>query len=410
MRYSKSFIKTFKEAPREAENISTALLLRGGFIDKEASGIYSFLPMGWRVTQKISQIIREEMNNLGGQEILMPSMQPKELWLETERWDKMEPPLFKVKDRHEKEFALASTHEEAIVDLMRDRISSFRELPFMLYQIQEKFRNELRFTGGLLRTREFLMKDAYSFHADQKDFDDFYKKVIAAYEKIFERCGLKIKLVEAHSGSIGGKKSNEFMVLSEAGEDRIFLCGACDWAANAELVKDFRSCPACGGEIKEARAIEVGHVFALGDLYSKKMKATFTDRDGKEKNFIMGCYGIGIGRLLSAAVEENHDNKGIIWPAEIAPARVYLIDLEGSQGEKIYDTLSKSGIEVLFDDREVSAGVKFSDADLLGLPYRIVISEKTLKENKVELKKRDSKESTLIDIDKVSQELNNEKK
>ena len=403
MIYSKSFIKTFKETPKDADSISSALLTRGCFIDKEISGIYSILPLGEKVIQKISDIIRQEMNNIGGQEISMPALQPKELWDESGRWNKMDPPLFKLKDRHDKELALGSTHEEVIVDLIKDRISSFKDLPQMLYQIQTKFRNEMRSTGGLLRVREFLMKDAYSFHADEADFNQYYQKVTEAYQKVFKKVGISTRMVEAHSGSIGGKKSNEFMLLSETGEDKVFLCGACDWAANAELVTDINKCPSCGGEIKQSNAIEIAHIFMLGDLYSKKMGATFADMDGKNKNFIMGCYGIGIGRLMAAIVEVNNDESGIIWPESIAPVKVYLAELKSGQGKKVYDELTKSGIDVLYDDRDVSAGIKFSDADLLGVPYRIVVSEKT--KNDVEIKKRGQKESRVISLDKVIEEL-----
>lgn len=316
---------------------------------------------------------------------------------------KMDPPLFKFKDRHEKDFALGSTHEEVIVDLVRDRISSYKELPLMLYQIQTKFRNEQRSTGGLLRTREFLMKDAYSFHASETDLDQYYNQVIQAYHRIFKRCGVEARLVEAHAGSIGGKRSNEFMLLSETGENKIYLCGACDWAVNLEVTTDVKTCPGCGGEIKEARAIEVAHIFYLGDLYSKKMGAVFTAKDGQQKPYIMGCYGIGLGRLMASIVEASHDAKGIIWPDKIAPADCYLIDLEGSRGQKVYDELTKEGIEVLYDDRETSAGVKFSDADLLGIPWRLVISEKT--GDKIEVKKRDSDQSSLVTLDKLMTQL-----
>jgi len=403
MRYLQSLIKTFKETPREADSISSALLTRGGYIDQETSGIYTLLPIGWKVLQKISQIIREEMDAIGGQEILMPAIQPKELWEETGRWDNMDPPLFKFKDRHEKDFALGATHEEVIVDLVRDRISSYKELPLMLYQIQAKFRNEQRSTGGLLRTREFLMKDAYSFHTSEEDLEDYYQKVIAAYHKIFKRSGVEARMVESHAGSIGGKRSNEFMLLSETGENKIYMCGACDWAVNLEVTSDVRTCPACGGEIIQANAIEVAHIFYLGDLYSKKMQANFTDKDGKEKPFMMGCYGIGVPRLMAAIIEANHDEKGIIWPKTIAPFQVYLVDLAGNNGDEIYNKLQKEGIEVLFDDREVGAGVKFADADLLGIPNRLVISEKT--GDKIELKKRNADKSSLITLDKVIAEL-----
>lgn len=405
MKYSKAFIKTYRETPKEADNISSAYLLRGGYIDQEMSGVYSLLPLGYRVIDKINKIIREEMDAIGGQEVFLPTIQPKELWEETGRWDTMDPPLFKLKDRHDKEAALGSTHEEVIVDLARDRISSFKELPQMLYQIQTKFRNEQRFTGGLLRTREFLMKDAYSFHADQEEFEKYYDQVIEAYKKIFKRMGLNVHVVNSHSGSIGGKKSNEFMLLSETGENTIYLCGACDYAVNAELTSNLDKCPACAGAVKSLKAIEIAHIFMLDDLYSKKMHASFTDKDGKKKNFIMGCYGIGIPRLMAAIVEVSHDDYGIIWPESVAPFKAVLIDLTNSEkGEEIYDKLS-SEIDILYDDREVAAGVKFSDADLLGVPYRLVISDKT--EGKIELKKRAEKETKLLDIDSLKRELLN---
>jgi len=403
MRYLQSLIKTFKETPREADNISSALLLRGGYIDQETSGIYSLLPLGWKVLQKISKIIREEMDSIGGMEILMPAMQPRELWEETGRWDNMDPPLFKFKDRHQKDFALGATHEEVIVDLLRDRISSYKELPLMLYQIQVKFRNEQRSAGGLLRTREFLMKDAYSFHRSEEDLEDYYQKVIAAYHKIFKRSGVEARMVESHAGSIGGKRSNEFMLLSETGENKIYMCEACDWAVNLEVTKDVKTCPLCGGEIIQANAIEVAHIFYLGDLYSKKMQATFTDKEGYEKPFMMGCYGIGVPRLMAAIIEANHDEKGIIWPKTIAPFQAYLVDLAGKSGNDIYNKLQKEGIEVLFDDRDMAAGVKFADADLLGIPNRLVISEKT--GDKIEVKYRDSDKPRLETLDKIIAEL-----
>ncbi len=403
MRYSQSLIKTFKETPSQADNISSSFLLRGGFIDQEMAGIYSLLPLGLKVIQKIGDIIREEMNAIGGQEIMMPALQPKELWEETERWDKMDPPLFKVKDRHEKDMALGSTHEEVITDIVRDRISTYRDLPQMFYQIQTKFRNEQRSTGGLLRTREFLMKDAYSFHADHEDFEKYYEKVAEAYHRIFEKVGVEVRMVEAHSGSIGGKRSNEFMILSKTGQDDVFICGSCDYAVNAELTTDIKACPACAGAIKSANAIEVAHIFDLGDLYSTKMNGLFTDKNGKQKPYFMGCYGIGIPRLAAAIVEVNHDNNGIIWPESVAPYQVYLVELGEQKAAKAYEEMEKAGIEVLYDDRSESAGVKFSTADLLGIPWRVIVSEKT--GDKIEVKKRDSEKSTLIELDKLIDEL-----
>ena len=405
MLYSKSFIKTYRETPKEADAISSSLLMRGSYIDKVAAGVYTLLPLGWQVASKIMKIIREEMNAINGQELYMPSLLPKELWEETGRFKTIDPPLFIVKDRHEKEYGLASTHEEVVTNLAKKFISSYKDLPKMIYQIQNKFRNEMRSTGGLLRVREFLMKDAYSFHATNEDFEDYYKKVIEAYKKIFSNVGVDVRLVEAHSGSIGGEKSNEFMLLSETGEDTIFICEKCDWAANTELIKNVDKCPKCGGKVSQTKAIEVAHIFSLGTLYSKKMGANYTDADGKLQPLIMGCYGIGIGRLMAAIIEANHDEAGIIWPKEIAPYDIYLIDLEGSRGEKVYEELIKAGIGVLFDDRDVSAGVKFSDADLLGLPYRLTVSNKTLETDSIELKKRSEKETKLIKISEITEVL-----
>jgi prolyl-tRNA synthetase len=402
MKISESFFKTFKEKPKEADNISAEFLIRANFIDKEASGIYSLLPLGWRVIQKISQIIREEMDAINGQELQMPTLQPKELWLETDRWDKMDPPLFKLKDRHEKEFTIGPTHEEVIVDIVRDRISSFRDLPFMLYQIQTKFRNELRSTGGLLRVREFLMKDAYSFHSDEKEFNEYYQKVIVAYKKIYSHCGLKAKLVEAHSGSIGGEKSNEFMVLAKNGESEIYLCEKCDWAATTEVIEKAEKCPKCKGEVKKAKAIEVGHIFMLGDLYSQKMGAFFTDQEGNKKPIIMGCYGIGIGRLMATIIEASHDDKGMIWPKSVTPHKVHLISLDQNEKcDKIYQDLIEADIDVLYDDRRETAGVKFADADLIGIPIRVTISPKTIANQSCEIKERDKDKLEIVKLDEM---------
>lgn len=403
MYYTKSLIKTQKETPKDADAVSAALLLRGSYIKKVSAGIYDLLPLGWRVMQKISGIIREEMNEIGGQELLMPTLQPKEMWQETGRWEKFDPPLFIVKDRHDKEFAVGPTHEEAVTDIARSFITSYKDLPQMLYQIQTKLRNEIRATGGLLRVREFQMKDAYSFHASQEDFDQFYEKVTQSYHEIFKKVGIEVRMVEAHSGSIGGEKSNEFMMMSETGEDTVYVCGACDYAVNAEVVTDTKLCPGCGGQILPVKAIEVGHIFQLGDLYSQKMGATFQDADGKDKPLIMGCYGIGIGRLLASVVEKSYDEAGIIWPESIAPVKVYLIDLEGSKGDEVYKLLTDAGIEVLLDDRDISAGIKFSDADLLGIPFRLVLSEKN--KGQVEIKKRGEKDVVLTSVDTLVEKL-----
>jgi prolyl-tRNA synthetase len=406
MKYSKSFFKTSKEAPKDAEGISAVLLTRAGFIDQEMSGVYSLLPLGLKVIQNISKIICEEMNNIGGQEIFMPSLQPKSLWEESGRWKTIDPPLFVTKDRHEREIALAPTHEEVVTDLARSIIASQKDLPQIVYQIQNKFRNEARATGGLLRTREFLMKDAYSFDVSREEFEKTYQNVTNAYKKIFQRVGINARMVDAHCGSIGGEKSNEFMLLSQTGEDTIFICEKCDWAANKELIDNPDKCPKCGGKITAEKAIEVAHVFQQGTLYTEKMNAKFTANDGKSKAMITGCYGIGIGRLMAAAIEANHDDAGMIWPKEIAPQKIYLIDLEGSRGEEIYKKLIDANIEVLFDDREVSPGVKFADADLIGLPVRLTISQKTLAEDSVEIKMRNKSEVEMIKINEITDKIN----
>ena len=404
MKQTRLLSKTQKQSPKGAETISHKYLARGDFIDQIAAGIYTYLPLGFRVYKKIENIIREEMNILGAQELFMPALIPKALWQETNRWSTIDPPLFVVKDRHQKEYGLGSTHEEVITDLVRRRIQSYQDLPFSLYQIQNKFRNEMRATGGLLRVREFMMKDLYSFHAQESDLKDFYEKVKEAYIKIYQRCGLQVKEVEADSGSIGGSLSHEFMLLAETGEDRILICSECGFAANVEKVGEIKDCPKCKSKLAEKNCIEAGHAFYLGAKYSQVMKANFIDKDGKIKPIYMGCYGIGLGRLMAAIVEVFHDDKGIIWPKTVAPFQVHLIAIEDkagkvrTQAEKIYQDCQKAQIEILYDDRLKSPGEKFADADLLGIPIRLVISEKTLADNKVEIKERHQKEIILCSI------------
>ncbi|MBU1017169.1 MAG: proline--tRNA ligase [Patescibacteria group bacterium] len=395
MLYSKLFAKTLRDYPKSAETISHKYLARGGFIDQLMSGVYTYLPLGWRVHTKISNIIREEMNKIGGQEILMPALQKKSQWLETGRWDKIDPPLFKFKDRHNKELALGPTHEEVVTDLARRFVGSYKDLPFAVYQIQNKFRNEMRAVGGLLRVREFVMKDMYSFHKDKEDFADFYKTVIKAYFTIFERCGLKeVRLMDADSGSIGGEYSNEFGVPCENGEDKMYVCKSCDWAGNVEAVGDkVAKCPKCGGGVVLKNNVENGHIFMLGTEYSEAMKAYFTDKDGVKKPLVMGCYGIGLGRLMATIVEQNYDDKGIIWPENVAPFDYYLTYVEEELKDRAFEYYKKMlGVDVLFDDRSISIGTKFADCDLLGIPKRIVISKKSIEQGGVEIKDRRSGE------------------
>ncbi|MDD5621221.1 MAG: proline--tRNA ligase [Candidatus Paceibacterota bacterium] len=410
MKQSILFCKTEKEAPKEADTISHKLLLRGGFIDQLISGVYSFLPLGLLVSKKICNIIKEEMNAIGGQEVFLPTLQPKNIWEQTDRWEHMDPPLFKLKDRHDKELALGPTHEEVITQLAVKNISSYRDLPLYLYQIQTKFRNEMRFSGGLLRTREFLMKDLYSFHADMADFQDYYKKAASAYFKIFKRCGLDPVMVEASGLGFTNDFTHEFQVLTDAGEDTVLYCPKCSFARNKEIakLKEGDKCPDCLSPLKLERGIEIGNIFPLGEKYAKAFNLYFLDKDGQKKLVIMGCYGIGIGRLMATVIEMNHDENGIIWPKEIAPFTVHLLSFDhenhkvGKVADKIYQDLQKAGIEVLYDDRiKVSPGQKLAESDLLGMPIRLIVGEKNLAKNKVGLKHREKKMESLVSISSI---------
>jgi prolyl-tRNA synthetase len=406
MLQSKLFSKTKKTAPKDAEVVSHKYLARADFIEQSFSGVYRFLPLGLSVLKKIEKIIREEMIGLGGEELYLPALQNKGLWSETGRWKTIDPPLFKLKDRHQREIGLGSTHEEEIVDIFRYRIKSYQDLPLFLFQIQDKFRNEMRPSGGLLRTREFLMKDLYSFHADEKDLVGFYEKAKKAYFNIFKRCGLDSVCVEASSGSIGGELSHEFMVVSPSGEDRILVCTKCGFGANVEKTGEIKKCPKCQGQLEKESCIEVGHIFNLGTKYSKAMKADYLDKEGKNHPVVMGCYGIGLSRLMATIVEINHDDQGIVWPKEVAPFNVHLLQIESSEkvkkaAGKMYQDLQKAGFEVLYDDRKKSAGEKFSDADLIGIPLRVVVSERTLEKGCTEIKKRAEKKMKLVKLNQV---------
>jgi len=549
MRYSQLLIPTLKEAPADSEVVSHKLMARAGMIRQLASGIYSILPVGLRVLRKVERIIREEMNAIGGQEVFLPSIQPAELWKESGRWELYGKELLRVKDRHDREFCYGPTHEEVITDIVRREVRSYRQLPLVLYQIQTKFRDEVRPRFGIMRGREFMMKDAYSFHADEQSVRDTYEDMKRAYSNVFHRCGLDFKMVEADTGTIGGSFSHEFMVLASSGEDAIGFCSACDYASNVEkaaarplkqaapagtetlqevstpgmktvddvtkflnigpekLVKtmileydhglvaglvrgdrqlnpvklknllnaeylhpagedvirektglpvgfvgpvnlsipvyadyevaqmaDFVTgankpdahftgvqferdlkveqvtdlhtveegdpCPQCdNGVYKIRRGIEVGHIFILGTKYSKAMKAGFLDENGKDTEMVMGCYGIGVGRTAAAAIEQNHDDKGIIWPAPIAPYEVVILptnysdDTVREAAETAYRRLAELGVEVLLDDRADRLGVKFKDADLIGFPLQLVIGPKNLEQGQVEIKIRKTGES-----------------
>ncbi|MGD0232246.1 MAG: proline--tRNA ligase [Syntrophorhabdales bacterium] len=545
MLFSRMFIPTTKEEPKEAEVVSHRLMLRAGFIRRLSSGIYTWLPLGLRSLRKVERIIRQEMDGKDAQEILMPSVQPKELWVESGRWDLYGKELLRFKDRNERELCLAPTHEEVITDLVRKEVRSYRELPLTLYQIQTKFRDEIRPRFGVMRSREFVMKDAYSFDADERGAEKSYMAMFDAYENIFRRCGLRFRAVEADTGEIGGKFSHEFMVLADTGEDVIISCESCGYAANLEraevgkvaaqagkksgsyrrvptpgkkrvedvarflgvparsLVKtmlfttdrgtvgvlvagdrevnptklknvlsftfveladdatieqatggplgfsgplgldiplyadrdlvsmedfvvggnekdvhiadvntgDFKvegycdlkvaaagdACPRCGGALVATRGIEVGHIFKLGTKYSEAMHAVFLDSEGTDRLMVMGCYGIGVGRTVAAAIEQNHDENGMTLPFAIAPFEVEVLPVNTSHGESmelantLYRALLANGIDTILDDREERPGVKFKDCDLIGIPLRVTIGERGLKEGNVDIKVRTEK-------------------
>jgi prolyl-tRNA synthetase len=557
MRYSQYLLPTLKEIPSEAEVPSHQLMFRAGMIRKLTSGIYSYLPLGLRSIRKVEAIIREEMNRAGAVEVLLPFVQPAELWQESHRWEEYGKELVRFKDRHNRDCCLGPTHEEVITDIARKEIRSYRQMPLNLYQIQTKFRDEIRPRFGVMRAREFIMKDAYSFDVDEKGADESYRKMVEAYTRIFTRCGLKFKAVEAETGLIGGTFSHEFMVLAETGEETIVSCTHCSYAANIEkaefrrqplvprapvfkplqkvltpekrtveevtqflnvspqdLVKtllfetekgciaalvrgdheinekklkailstehlqlageetveeithapkgfagpvglsipiladldiqnmsnfvtganekdahllhvnmerDFKvsqfvdirkfflgdRCPLCGEETRTGKGIEVGHTFKLGTKYSKAMAATFLDDQGEEKEIVMGCYGIGVGRTVAAALEQSHDQNGIIFPMPIAPFHVLIlpvnvkIDFLREMADQFYQDLRAKGLEVLYDDREETPGVKFKDADLIGIPLRLTLGEKNLKKGLVEIKRRKTGEVLLIEKGKV---------
>jgi prolyl-tRNA synthetase len=414
MLQSKLFIKTLKEAPKDAETVNHKLLVQAGYVRQVMAGVYDYLPLGLRVLNNISNIVREEMNAIDAEEILMPILHPATLWKQTGGWDKVDV-LFKINSRTGKEYALAQSNEETVTPLVKEAIHSYKDLPIAVYHVQWKFRDELRAKSGILRGREFLMKDLYSFHEDQEDFEKFYEVAKKAYLKIFKRLGLTAKVTEASGGAFTEKVSYEFEVLTDAGEANILYCESCDYCVNVDDLTDHKEgdrCPRCGKDkLKKSLAAEVGNVFDLGQRFVKAFDVTFTDKEGNKKFPIMGCYGIGITRTMGVIVEKFHDEKGIIWPKEVAPFAVHLIELPGAKNlprvkagaKKIYDELIKKGIEVLWDDREIGAGAKFADADLIGIPVRLVVSEKT--GDKIEWKERGKEETDLITLQEVIEKL-----
>ncbi|OGZ85578.1 MAG: hypothetical protein A2599_01310 [Candidatus Staskawiczbacteria bacterium RIFOXYD1_FULL_39_28] len=405
MLQSKLFYKTDKNKSSDVESVSHDLLTRAGYVDQLMAGVYSFLPLGFRVLKNIEGIIRKNMVEApaNGQEILMPSLTPKENWVKTDRWENFDV-LFKLKGAGDKDVALAPTHEEVVVPLAKKIVFSYKDLPISVFQFQNKFRNELRAKSGILRTREFLMKDLYSLHATQEDFEKYYDKMKKVYLSVFKQMGIKAYVTLASGGSFS-KYSHEYQMVAEAGEDTIYICQKCKLAINKEIKEENPTCPECkGGDFEEKKAVEVGNIFSLGTKFSAPFDLKFRDKDGSEKPVIMGCYGIGLGRTMGAVVEANHDDKGIIWPREVAPFLAHLIPVGQDKkvlklAEKLYTDLQKEDIEILYDERQdKTAGEKFADADLLGIPYRIVVSEKTLLKNSVELKERAKSAVRLVKI------------
>ena len=409
MFWSKVFLPTLKDTPQDAEVISHQLMLRSGMIRRVTSGIYIWLPIGLKVLRKVENIVREEMDASGAQEVLMPMVQPKELWEETQRWEKMGPELLRIQDRHERDFCLGPTHEEVITDLIRNNVKSYKELPLNLYQIQTKFRDEVRPRYGVMRGREFLMKDSYSFNLDEDSLNESYVLMKEAYKKILDRLGLQFKIVKADSGAIGGDASEEFHVLAENGEDTIAISDSSDFAINTELlleegedIKSLQGKPSPDGEgiIEIKKGIEVGHIFQLGKVYTDAMKANVLDNEGKAQNLYMGCYGIGVSRLVAAAIEQNNDDKGIIWPEAMSPFEVNIIAIGFDKDEKIakastdlYSKLSSMGYEVMLDDRKDGYGTKMKDAELIGIPINVIIGKQYLQNGEIELKHRDGQSS-----------------
>ena len=402
MKQSLLFVPTLKEAPASAEVKSHKLMVRAGLIKQTAAGIYTYLPLGYKVLKKIEAITREELDKRGCSELLMPALQPRDLWDETGRWDKYGPELMRLKDRKDREFCLGPTHEEVITSVVRDYLNSYKKLPLALYQIQTKFRDEMRPRFGLMRGREFIMKDLYTFHQDEADLDRWYDVMMEAYTAIFKRCGLETKVVASDVGQIGGDVAHEFMVMSEVGEDTIAYCSVGDYAANQEFVnlQAGDPCPEGEGVIETAQGIEVGNIFKLGTKYSESMNAYYNDASGERKPIVMGCYGIGISRTLMAAVEQNATETGLVWPAELTPYDIHVLPLTEDERIDVLVQELAQHYEVLIDDRDERAGIKFNDADLIGLPIHIVCG-KGLKEDTVEMKNRRTNELCEVSLENV---------
>ena len=420
MKTKNLFFPTLREDPSEAEVISHKLMIKSGLIRRVASGVYNWLPLGVKILRKVENIVREEMNSFGGQEVLMPMVQPGELWKETERWQKYGKELLVFQDRHEREFCLGPTHEEVITDLLRREVKSHKQLPVTLYQIQTKFRDEIRPRFGVMRSREFLMKDAYSFDLTKENLDLSYKNMKEAYVKIFDRLGLDYRVVKADTGEIGGSDSEEIHVLADTGEDLLVFSNASDFASNVELMLEEgedpqslkgKPSPDGKGTLELKKGIEVGHIFKLGTKYSESMN--FKIQVENENKFLeMGCYGIGISRIVAAAIEQNNDEKGIIWPEALAPFNVCIIEVNPKNDQKVsnkceelYKELSKQGFDVLWDNRDQGPGVKFSDMELIGIPNIVTISKKTIENNHFEFRTREEEQGVHLSLNELLKKI-----
>ena len=423
MYFSKLFVPTTRQDPSDAELISHKLMVRSGMIKKTAAGIYNWLPLGYKVLKKVENIVRKNLDGFGGQEILMPMVQPAELWKESLRFDQYGKELLKFKDRSERDFVLGPTHEEIICEIFRSYPISYKDLPINLYQIQTKFRDEIRPRFGVMRCREFLMKDAYSFDIDEKGMEMSYKNMKEAYVSTFDDIGLDYRIVKADAGNIGGDVSEEFHIIADSGEDLLAISDSSDFAANVEVLEyekdpselDGEPSPDGKGKLIIKRGIEVGHIFQLGQKYSEKMSVSIKDSSGQSIDVFMGCYGIGVSRIVAAAIEQNHDDKGIIWPYAIAPFHVNIICLDPTKDEvlkeceSVYQILKDAGHDVILDDRDMRAGQKFTDNEILGIPYSIVIGPKNFSNNNFEFVIRNTNEKLDLSIDEIKQKMEEEK-
>ena len=423
MYFSKLFVPTTRQDPSDAELISHKLMVRSGMIKKTAAGIYNWLPLGYKVLKKVENIVRKNLDGFGGQEILMPMVQPAELWKESLRFDQYGKELLKFKDRSERDFVLGPTHEEIICEIFRSYPISYKDLPINLYQIQTKFRDEIRPRFGVMRCREFLMKDAYSFDIDEKGMEMSYKNMKEAYVSTFDDIGLDYRIVKADAGNIGGDVSEEFHIIADSGEDLLAISDSSDFAANVEVLEyekdpselDGEPSPDGKGKLIIKRGIEVGHIFQLGQKYSEKMSVSIKDSSGQSIDVFMGCYGIGVSRIVAAAIEQNHDDKGIIWPYAIAPFHVNIICLDPKKDEvlkeceSVYQILKDAGHDVILDDRDMRAGQKFTDNEILGIPYSIVIGPKNFSNNNFEFVIRKTNEKLDLSIDEIKQKMEEEK-